>query len=1034
MQQPLQLQEEVVSTTTEAPITRLQMSMEAQTLSDPTEAPMNRSQVREETNVARQLPAQYNIMINNVNYPINAPYANILVSGGRLIINGEDRNAVPPGAHLDISAIGNIYIYIGNVEGRTITVLNANPPLEEVEWEAHDHLLYGSDDSVHISIADDSDGSVHISNHEGHSSNDEEDWEPHEHMLNVSGSDSSNASPENLLNGGATENERNGIFYAGAPPLSTLPADQLRLLEAATVGSSVTVRDNNGRVHTVQESSSSSSSTSIEIEHIGPSNRQFGSQNSSQGCSTSRGPVRYQAETSRTDKRANNRRRPINQSDSRYKENPGKILTEKDRYSSRHTVGIRENKPLVIRSDSQDTVANRQGQEVRQSSRRNNERIRANERIQTRQCSENTVANRKNAGQHSVQSSSRHSVGNKGKQVYETRSDSRDTVTTPANVRAGTKLKKRVTTPANVRAGTQPKSRGQSTRKHTVRSNVSATSSNSPVTVDNGTSQSSHKRRLSNRPAQSSADTVRNLAIEEQQSVQSSGRHRIGNNGKQVDERRSDSSDTITTPANVRAGTQPKSRGQSTRKHTVRSNVSATSSNSPVTVDNAAQSSADTVRNLAIEEQQSVQSSGRHRIGNNGKQVDERRSDSSDTITTPAKECCSICLSKIGPKAKQIKCQHTFHEQCINRWLQENTTCPICRQSLTDAKQSVSTYEPSTSNESENSVEISPNESPNVNVHVAQDDDDAWEPYEHLLNDSGNDSDHSSVITEATDSQNPTDHQPDGTDSDESHIFNADEVEWEAHEHLLCDSDDSVHISNADAVEWEAHEHLLYDSDDSVHISNADEHSSQDEREISGSESTNASPENTDEATENERNGIFYAGAPPLSTLPADQLGLLEAAEAGARSSKLKKPEVFEAEAEVSPSPDCEVESSSSLPANVEQPQDRPEDEAHYNAAQNNGTNGLIINEQLQMVFPGSIIDAIDIRGRRYSVQVVDVQLNRNPPYMTVADRFRNIQTVYIERHGTDNNYITVRDNEGNLNTGRILRVLQPNQNQYLQQ
>ncbi|KAL3123712.1 hypothetical protein niasHT_002794 [Heterodera trifolii] len=241
MQQPLHLQEEVVSTTTEAPINRLQMSMEAQTLSGPNEeAAMSRSQVPvEETNVARQLPAQYNIMINNVNYPINAPYANIIVSGGRLIINGEERGVTAPGAHLDISAIGNIYIYIGNVEGRTITVMNANPPLED------------SDDSVHISNADDSDDSVHISNPEEHSSQDEGEWEPYEHLLNVSGSDSSSTSPENILDGGATENERNGIFYAGAPPLSTLPADQIRLLETATVGTSVTVRDNNGRIHTV---------------------------------------------------------------------------------------------------------------------------------------------------------------------------------------------------------------------------------------------------------------------------------------------------------------------------------------------------------------------------------------------------------------------------------------------------------------------------------------------------------------------------------------------------------------------------------------------------------------------------------------------------------------------------------------------------------------------------------------------------------------------------------------------------------------
>ena len=43
---------------------------------------------------------------------------------------------------------------------------------------------------------------------------------------------------------------------------------------------------------------------------------------------------------------------------------------------------------------------------------------------------------------------------------------------------------------------------------------------------------------------------------------------------------------------------------------------------------------------------------------------------------------CSVCLSTIVEEA-MVKllpnCKHTFHVECIDRWLNSNTTCPICR-------------------------------------------------------------------------------------------------------------------------------------------------------------------------------------------------------------------------------------------------------------------------------------------------------------------------------------------------------------------
>ncbi|NWY46323.1 RNF6 ligase, partial [Sylvia atricapilla] len=43
---------------------------------------------------------------------------------------------------------------------------------------------------------------------------------------------------------------------------------------------------------------------------------------------------------------------------------------------------------------------------------------------------------------------------------------------------------------------------------------------------------------------------------------------------------------------------------------------------------------------------------------------------------------CSVCISDYatGNKLRQLPCTHEFHIHCIDRWLSENSTCPICRQ------------------------------------------------------------------------------------------------------------------------------------------------------------------------------------------------------------------------------------------------------------------------------------------------------------------------------------------------------------------
>lgn len=39
---------------------------------------------------------------------------------------------------------------------------------------------------------------------------------------------------------------------------------------------------------------------------------------------------------------------------------------------------------------------------------------------------------------------------------------------------------------------------------------------------------------------------------------------------------------------------------------------------------------------------------------------------------------CSICFSKINNEHK-LECGHVFHKQCIEKWINTNPSCPICR-------------------------------------------------------------------------------------------------------------------------------------------------------------------------------------------------------------------------------------------------------------------------------------------------------------------------------------------------------------------
>jgi len=44
---------------------------------------------------------------------------------------------------------------------------------------------------------------------------------------------------------------------------------------------------------------------------------------------------------------------------------------------------------------------------------------------------------------------------------------------------------------------------------------------------------------------------------------------------------------------------------------------------------------------------------------------------------------CTICLLEYTDETKtNTKCNHMFHIECLDRWLQANNTCPLCRHIL----------------------------------------------------------------------------------------------------------------------------------------------------------------------------------------------------------------------------------------------------------------------------------------------------------------------------------------------------------------
>lgn len=55
---------------------------------------------------------------------------------------------------------------------------------------------------------------------------------------------------------------------------------------------------------------------------------------------------------------------------------------------------------------------------------------------------------------------------------------------------------------------------------------------------------------------------------------------------------------------------------------------------------------------------------------------------------------CSICLSDIKSKVMTTTCGHSFHIGCIEAWIAEAQTCPICREVIVSVNTIVSNKRP----------------------------------------------------------------------------------------------------------------------------------------------------------------------------------------------------------------------------------------------------------------------------------------------------------------------------------------------------
>jgi len=79
---------------------------------------------------------------------------------------------------------------------------------------------------------------------------------------------------------------------------------------------------------------------------------------------------------------------------------------------------------------------------------------------------------------------------------------------------------------------------------------------------------------------------------------------------------------------------------------------------------------------------------------------------------------CSICHDDITTETgkTQLSCEHTFHFRCIAQWMIEHSTCPCCRNEVSEYENlsNIYIYDENT-NETQNEIST-----PEINITIFQ--------------------------------------------------------------------------------------------------------------------------------------------------------------------------------------------------------------------------------------------------------------------------------------------------------------------------
>lgn len=86
----------------------------------------------------------------------------------------------------------------------------------------------------------------------------------------------------------------------------------------------------------------------------------------------------------------------------------------------------------------------------------------------------------------------------------------------------------------------------------------------------------------------------------------------------------------------------------------------------------------DSSETFTFDEQEMMQ----HKIVKRLKDVDQA---APRPKTRPKENNCCVCLEPIPSDYRRTTCNHEFCSQCIEKWFDENTTCPVCKNDFSES-------------------------------------------------------------------------------------------------------------------------------------------------------------------------------------------------------------------------------------------------------------------------------------------------------------------------------------------------------------